>query len=134
MKGFGIKSHQLPTAGRAALVREAVPACHAIGTITLNNAVGGLNPMAVEMAARMGAKIVWFPTIDSLNQETFLQRTHAEAPYGATADNKTLQRKRLTILDEKGALKPEVFAIMDVIKAHDMVMATGHISEKSRLS
>lgn len=130
MKGFGIKSHQLPTAGRAALVREAVPACHAIGTITLNNAVGGLNPMAVEMAARMGAKIVWFPTIDSLNQETFLQRTHAEAPYGATADNKTLQRKRLTILDEKGALKPEVFAIMDVIKAHDMVMATGHISEK----
>lgn len=134
MKGFAIKSHQLPTPGRAALVREVVPECNAIGTITLNNAVGGLNPMAVEMAARMGAKIVWFPTVDSLNQDQFLKRSNGPAPYGACADNKTLKRERLTILDENGHLKDVVYQILEVIKAHDMVLATGHISPLESLT
>lgn len=133
MKGFAIKSHQLPTPGRAALVKEVIPECNVIGTITLNNAVGGLNPMAVEMAARMGAKIVWFPTIDSLNQEIFLNTSHAAAPYGATADNKTLRMERISILQENGKLKPIVYDILDVIKAHDLVLATGHISEKESM-
>ena len=37
----------------------------AIGTITLNQAVGGMNALAVEIAAREGARIVWMPTVDS---------------------------------------------------------------------
>ncbi|MGN0838615.1 MAG: DUF6282 family protein [Pyramidobacter sp.] len=127
-KGFAIKNHQLCTAGRAALVREAVPECRAVGSITLNDACGGLNPMAVEMAARMGAKIVWFPTVDSQNQQDFLNRTHAAAPYGAVADNKTLKRERIRILEENDMLKESAHQILDVIKAHDMVLATGHIS------
>ena len=128
-KGFAIKNHQLCTAGRAALTRETVPECNAVGTITLNDACGGLNPMAVEMAARMGAKIVWFPTVDSQNQDDFLNRNKdVAAPYGAVADNKTLKRERITIFDESGALKSVVYDILDVIKAHDLVMATGHIS------
>jgi predicted TIM-barrel fold metal-dependent hydrolase len=32
------------------------------------------------------------------------------------------------LLDDDGRLVPEVFAILEVIKAHDMVLATGHIS------
>jgi hypothetical protein len=44
----------------ARVVSEAVPEVDTIGTITLDRAVGGMNPVAVEVAAREGARIVWF--------------------------------------------------------------------------
>ena len=37
--------------------------------ITLNRAVGGLNALAVEIAAREGARTVWFPTVNSVNEQ-----------------------------------------------------------------
>ena len=71
MKGFAIKSHYAPTCLQAATVRACYPGCNAVGTITLNASVGGLNPLAVETAARMGAKIVWCPTFDSASQQDY---------------------------------------------------------------
>jgi hypothetical protein len=65
MAGYAIKSHYFCTAERAALINKMYPQCNALGAITLNSSVGGINPTAVEMAARAGAKIVWFPTCDS---------------------------------------------------------------------
>jgi hypothetical protein len=62
LAGFGLKSHYTSTAERARIVSAAVPGVRAIGTITLNWAVGGMNPLAVEIAAREGARIVWMPT------------------------------------------------------------------------
>ena len=50
--GFVLKSHYVPTAERAEVVRKAVPGVDALGAITLNASVGGLNPVAVEIAAR----------------------------------------------------------------------------------
>ena len=133
MNGFAIKSHQLCSAGRAALIREMFPGLNAVGTVTLNNAMGGLNPMAVEMAGRMGAKICWFPTVDSRNEYDFLERNQdIPHPYGAVADNKTLKRERISILED-GKLKSVVYDIIDVLKAHDMVLATGHLSPEESL-
>ena len=66
--GYVIKSHYAPTAGRAALAREMVPEVQVMGSITLNQAVGGMNVLAVEMAAREGAKLVWLPTVDAENE------------------------------------------------------------------
>src|SRR3954452_199154 len=63
--GFGLKSHYTATAERAAVVTAAVPGIRALGTITLNHAVGGLNATAVEVAARQGARIVWLPAVSS---------------------------------------------------------------------
>ena len=65
LSGYAIKNHWTSTAGRAKLINRLYPGCDAIGTITLNSAVGGLNPTAVEMAARGGVKLVWFPTCDN---------------------------------------------------------------------
>ena len=42
MKGFAIKSHYAPTCLQAATVRACYPGCNAVGTITLNASVGGL--------------------------------------------------------------------------------------------
>ena len=68
LAGFVLKSHYAPTAERAAVVRAAVPGVDALGAITLNAGVGGLNAQAVEIAARGGARIVWLPTVDSENE------------------------------------------------------------------
>jgi hypothetical protein len=68
LRGFVLKSHYLPTAERAKVVSKAVPGIAAYGAITLNHSIGGLNPVAVELAGRSGCKIVWMPTVDAANE------------------------------------------------------------------
>ncbi len=68
MAGFTLKSHYGSTAERAQVVAAAVPGIDVKGAIALNRAVGGMNPLAVEIAAREGARTVWFPTVDSVNE------------------------------------------------------------------
>src|ERR1700677_2889518 len=65
LKGFVLKSHYFPTAERAAVVTKAVPGIRAYGAIVLNHSIGGLNPVAVELAGRSGCRIVWMPTVDA---------------------------------------------------------------------
>src|SRR5881396_380693 len=50
LRGFVLKSHYVPTAERAKVVARAVPGIKAYGAITLNHSVGGLNPVALEIA------------------------------------------------------------------------------------
>ena len=78
MAGFQLKSHYTSTAERAAVVGAAVPGVKVLGAIALNRAVGGMNPLAVEIAAREGARTVWLPTVDSVNESH-----EREAPPGA---------------------------------------------------
>src|SRR5207344_3334391 len=68
LAGFQLKSHYTSTAERAAVVRAAVPGVDVLGAISLNRAVGGMNAVAVEIAAREGARTVWLPTVDSINE------------------------------------------------------------------
>ena len=63
-----LKSHYAPTYERAKVVTKAVPGIQAFGAITLNHSVGGLNPVALEIAGRSGNKIVWMPTVDAANE------------------------------------------------------------------
>ena len=68
LRGFVLKSHYFPTAERAQVVTRAMPGISAYGAITLNHSVGGLNPVAIELAGRSGCKIVWMPTVDAANE------------------------------------------------------------------
>ena len=117
MRGLVLKSHEYPTHPVAYTASQAVPGITLIGGVALDLEVGGLNPMAVEATALMGGKLVWMPT------------------YSARADR---QRKGLNggiyILDDKGQLVPEIFAILEIIKSHDMVLATGHISTEESMA
>ncbi|MCX8021505.1 MAG: DUF6282 family protein [Syntrophorhabdaceae bacterium] len=133
MGGYAIKSHYFCTAERAKLIKKIYPTCDAIGTITLNSAVGGINPMAVEMAGRAGAKIVWFPTVDSEHELMHLSNTPQEKlPYWARIKKEMeaegIQSPTINILNE-GRLKDEVYDTLDVISRFNMVLATSHISK-----
>src|SRR5487761_1191488 len=84
LKGFVLKSHYFPTAERAKVVTKAVPDIAAYGAITLNHSVGGLNPVALELAGRSGCKIVWFPTVDAANETAGrLDGPNAKLPFWA---------------------------------------------------
>lgn len=134
LAGFVLKSHYVPTAERAEVVRGIVPGAHVLGAITLNGSVGGLNPVAVEIAGRQGARIVWLPTVDSRNQ----RESHAAAPEGATppmwaqlqddlaADG--IMAPPIAVLGSDGSVLPEMTDVLRVIAKHDMVLATGHLS------
>jgi stage V sporulation protein SpoVS len=131
MKGYGIKSHYFCTAERAKLINKLNPGFQAIGAIALNNSVGGLNPLAVEMAARDGAKIVWMPTFDAANeQEHFKNHKSDKLPYWAKLQMELIEQGKtqtsITIL-ENGELKKSVYDILDVIANYNLILATGHL-------
>ena len=111
MQGMVLKSHEYPTQPMAYTASQAVPGITLIGGVALDVEVGGLNPMAVESTAKMGGRVVWMPTFSAR-----ADRQHKGLSGG------------ISILDDDGKLAPEVYPILESIKAHDMVLATGHLS------
>lgn len=136
LSGYAIKNHWTSTAGRAQLINKMFPQCDAVGTITLNSAVGGLNPTAVEMAARGGVKLVWFPTCDNEHEMAYQFDGNPNKKRAFWASiilemrEEGIQTPTLNCLDEKGELKKEVLDILDIIARYDMILATGHISHE----
>jgi len=117
MKGFVIKNHSYPTAPLAMMVNQLVPDFSAFGSICLDYEMGGLNVHAVEYAARSGARVVWMPTFSSANSRSKMRELGLP-----------LEGEGFSILDSKAQLVPEIHQILPIIKQHDMVLASGHIS------
>jgi hypothetical protein len=132
--GFGLKSHYTATAERAQVVMEAVPGVTVLGAITLNRSVGGLNALAVEIAAREGAKIVWFPTVSSVNEqhEVLQADPNGKVPvwvrFELSLRDAGLRADPVAVVDDAGALVPEAREVLEVIARHDLVLCTGHLS------
>lgn len=133
LAGFVIKSHYVPSAPRAALVRELMPDVHALGSIVLNAAVGGINTVAVEIAARAGARIVWMPTFDGANEMS----GHGSLPPGVKQPQwarlqqelreQGIRSEPVAVIDEEGRVLPEVRSVLRTIARHQLVLATGHL-------
>ena len=135
MAGYAIKSHYFCTSERAQIIRELFPACDAVGTMTLNSSVGGINPFAVEMAARSGAKLIWFPTCDSAHERAYvLSGKYKKQPYWATivqemaADGNAAPT--VTVLDEQGGLTEEAWTVLRVMAKYNLILATSHMSHE----
>jgi hypothetical protein len=132
LRGFVLKSHYTSTAERAAVVRAAVPGVEALGAITLNGAVGGLNPLAVEVAAREGARIVWLPTVDAENEAHAHGPPGGKRPLWAKLQDELRARglpvPAVPVLDERGRVREALRQVLQVVAAHGVVLATGHLS------
>jgi hypothetical protein len=133
LAGFVIKSHYIPSAPRAALVRSLVPEVHVLGSVVLNAAIGGINTVAVEISARAGARIVWMPTFDGANEMS----GHASLPPGVKQPQWARLQQELreqgvksgpiAVVDEEGHVLPEVQSVLRAIAKHHLVLATGHL-------
>jgi Family of unknown function (DUF6282) len=94
------------------------------GGVALNNTVGGLNPYAVELALRMGGRVVWFPTIASRAHLDFHAHNHSGFPVAGVPlrDNEPI-----TVLDESGQLNAASRDILDVIASESAILNCGHL-------
>ena len=131
MDGFVLKSHYGSTAERAATVRAAVPGIQALGAIALNRAVGGLNPLAVEIAAREGARVVWLPTVDAVNESGERESAGSHPPVWVSLQlelrEQGIEVEPVEVVSADGAVVPELLAVLERIAHHGMVLATGHL-------
>ena len=117
MRGLVLKSHEYPTHPVAVTVSKVVSGISLMGGISLDEEVGGINAAAVEASARMGARMVWMPTFSSQ-----ADKRRKGLPGG------------IYILDQDGKLVPEVYPVLESVKAHDMALATGHLSTQESMA
>jgi hypothetical protein len=111
-----LKAHEGSTVERAAAAGPGV-----YGGIVLNSPVGGANPDAVEVAARLGGRVVWMPTVSA--------RTHkAGAAAPELAVHRGFELGAVEVLAADGTLLPRWHDVLDVVAAHDLVLASGHLS------
>jgi len=132
LKGFVLKSHYIQTGERAQVVTKAVPGSRVFGAITLNHSVGGLNPVAIELAGRTGCKIVWMPTVDAENETAGrLDGGHAKLPFWAKIQRELaaegISPPPLTVVDGNGRLNDQARRCLERIGKHNMILATGHL-------
>jgi hypothetical protein len=111
MAAIVLKSHAYPTGPVALLMQKTVARLRVFGGICCDAEVGGLNPAAVEVALRTGAKVVWMPTFSSVIDRRKLG----------------LPGPGIPVLADAGDLVPAAEEILRLAKAHDAVVATGHI-------
>ncbi len=132
LRGFVLKSHYLPTTERAKVVSKAVPPVRAFGAIALNHSLGGLNPVAVEIAGRGGCKIVWMPTVDAANETAGKPNAaNVKLPFWAKIQRELaatgIAPPPISILEENGELSQPALQCIELIAKYGMVLATGHL-------
>lgn len=129
MVGFAVKAALGSTVDRAYYVNKIVDDFCMVGGITLNYAVGGMNPAAVDACLRQGGRIVWGPSGHS--------RFHAQTKGGlgnwGHAGMKLYNPPKaegVTALDDCGQLTFEAKEVVRLVKEHDAVLASSHFSPK----
>lgn len=129
MAGIVVKAHLESTASRAYHTNKAVPGFRYIGGVCLNYPVGGINPAAVDACLRLGGRVVWMPSGHS--------RYHAELTgqlgnWGYSDMNIYSPRAAagICVLDADGELTPETKEVIDLVREHNAVLATSHLSPK----
>ena len=144
--GFGciLKNHFMPTTALAAQARNHRPVT-ALGSVTLNYSVGGLNPEAIR-AAQSANKgecpsrqpddfpfVVWMPTIHAESHLIYNNRHDLLPAWGVeerycrfypTGTGITIWAKG----GEGTDIDPLLYEILDLIKAYGLILATGHLS------
>lgn len=118
MRAIVIKTHHFETASRAWLAREET-GFDVLGGMTLNDWIGGLNPTAIDGLAHYEPSIVWLPTISAANHLRGANIEEFKTEEGGQG---------IEFLDDDGDLREAVYPVLDRIAAHDLVLATGHVS------
>jgi Family of unknown function (DUF6282) len=118
-----LKSHDYPTAALATVVDRVVDGVRVFGGICCDYDVGGVNPAAVETALRLGARIVWLPTLTSRQDQL-----------NGVAEQLGIPGPGLSVVDERGVLTSEAHAVLDLVAEFDAVVATGHVTWEEHLT
>ncbi len=122
-----VKDHHVPSMGLARIIADHYPAggIHVLGSLALNNTVGGLNAQAVETAIHFGAKVIWLPTISAAHHF----KKHEAAGFPKPKRAPKVADRPIECLDVKGRLAPSLEEVLTVLADHqEVALATGHVS------
>ena len=100
--GFVYKSEDHPTAALASILKQMYPGLKIIGSLVLNDSIGGINPSAIEISARLGAKVVWIPPLKP--------RLYPE--------------KQCVLFTNDGSLSKESLNALEIIGSHEMTLVS----------
>ncbi len=128
MTGLVLKSHMFPTVGRAYHLRNLVPGLEIYPSITLNHSVGGMNPIAVESAARQGAKLLFMPTWSAENDIERGGMSKHLRHFIDRAEAKLKPGRGIRLTGSNGKLTAECRECLDVAREFGMVVCSGHVS------
>lgn len=128
MRAIVVKSHHHSTVMDVRAMAAQLRGCttQVFGGIALNEQVGGLNPSAVDLALKLGGKIVWFPTI-SASRHIDHVRAHPDVkfPQSTVALRPVAP---IDVLTPSGDLRPEVHEILKIIAEAGAVLTGGHMA------
>ena len=132
MRAIVFKCHADTTMTRAWHTSQAVPEIKTFGGVVLNLHTGGINPAAVDVALKLGAVEVWMPTYHSLAHYKETGKMGGYAHMGADA-RQEYEVKPITILDGNDNLIPEIEPILKLVKKHNAILGTSHLSAHEAL-
>lgn len=127
MRGVLLKAHEQDTSGRAFLVRKRVPDVEVFGGIVLNWFVGGLNPHAVDASIKLGARMVWMPTLSAQHHIDYFGGSHFGRAMKARAAPRA-ESRGISVLAPDGQLTGETREILGLVASADICLGTGHLS------
>jgi hypothetical protein len=136
MRALGIKDHNTNTADRCYVASQMVPGIEILGGIVLNHTVGGLNPETVDKAIRLGAKIIWMPSMDAALTIQKVRVTH-ETPWLEGFVQRTDPQQGLSIFKggmEGDEILPEVEDILKIIAEANVILDTCHLGGRETLA
>ncbi|HEV3123654.1 MAG TPA: DUF6282 family protein [Candidatus Dormibacteraeota bacterium] len=112
-----LKSHDYPTPAVAAVVDQSVDGVRVYGGITCDRENGGVNPSAVDVALRLGAKVVWLPTLSGRQDVA-----------NGIAARLGIPGPGITVCADDGRLLESTQEVIELVVASGAVLATGHVS------
>jgi hypothetical protein len=113
MKAIIIKNHVTPTTCHAKLISEMLGGYPVFGGLVLNKSAGGLNPSAVEIELKLGAKQIWLPTISAVAQVQL---------------NRGNMTSAVPITTEDGAFLPALIEVLDLVAQAGAILGTSHLA------
>ncbi len=132
MRGVVLKSHHESTVGRAVVVNAALgdSSLTVYGSITLNHAVGGVNPAAVDAALRTGARVVWMPTVDSTaHASAFGVSGHWDVQHPVDVHGEDTHRPPPITILRDGKLIGAALEVLVLCHERNVALATGHLGQ-----
>lgn len=124
-RAYLVKDHYFPSVMGVKMINDHISngKTTALGCICLNNSVGGICLHAVDVACRMGAKIVYMPTVSAANH---IEQHKKVAFVGA--GKSSVAEAPLYYLKSGGELQQEVVDVLKYLanEQPQVVLATGH--------
>jgi hypothetical protein len=133
MRGVVLKSHWWPTVNVVPYINAALQTKVSLwSSVALNPTAGGTDPCIIEAAAALGAKMIFLPTWSAKNDVEKKGFSNRIKSY--YKNHEKLENPNYYFLDDRGKLIQRGHEIIEVCKAHDLTLGTGHVSWQESLA